>query len=391
MLLVRTSKHSTLHRRALAIAAVSALLGVTLFASAALGATFSPNRVMSDGMMRANDSMSAADVQAFLDAKGGVLKKLVTPDHAGMKKQASLIIWEACQNYHVSPAVMLTLLQKEQTLVTRTTATQRTLDRAIGAGCPDSNTNKYPGFGNQMWNGARLLDGYGEGKTTTYVALFHPGITVTDTFQHPNVIVKPVNVATYKLYIYNPSIGAKPPYGDLSSQSGLSGNANFWHIYTAWFGNPTADSGRQVFRFVNRSSGMYFYTASLIERYKLFGDTKNWKYQGATLTWNPASATNGAPVYRFRNKKTGGHLFTPSAAQFKALRKPAAAKTWTYEGVAFKASTTRAGAASVYAFVNAKTGLYFYTTSPAEKSTFSSWTYRNKGWSARGVGFWMTR
>jgi Repeat of unknown function (DUF5648) len=391
MILVRSSSSYSRRRVVSVCAALAVVASVSLLPAAALGATFSPNKVMSDGMMRANDSMSSGEVQAFLDAKGGVLRTLVTADHTGKRKRASAIIWEACQYWHISPAVMLTLLQKEQTLITRTSASQRTLDRAIGAGCPSSNTNKYPGFGNQMWNGARLLDGYGEANSTSYVQLFHRGITVTDIYQHPNVTVTPANVATYKLYIYNPSIGAKKPYGDLSGQSSLGGNAAFWRTYSTWFGNPTADSGRQVYRFVNRSNGTYFYTTSLLERYALIQKSGTWKYQGATLTWNPNSRANGVPVYRFRNKKTGGYLFTPSATQYKTLRSASGAKKWAYEGIAFTASRSRTGAAPVYAFANKNSGLYFFTASAVEKAKFASWTYRNKGWVARGIGFWMTR
>ena len=181
------------------------------------------------------------------------------------------------------------------------------------------------------------------------------------------------------------------PYGDLSAQPAISGNANFWKIYGSWFGDPTADSGRLVYRFFNPVKGTYLYTASLLERYRLIKAAGTWKYQGAALSWNPNSTANGAAVYRFRNKKSGSYLFTPSVAQFTALRKPAGAKKWAYEGVAFRASTTRTGAVPVYSFVNKKTGLFFFTASAAERAKFGSWTYRTKGWGPRGVGFWMTR
>jgi hypothetical protein len=150
---------------------------------------------------------------------------------------ASVIIYEACQSWKISPRVMLTMLQKEQSLITRTWLAPQTLNRAVGAGCPDSRTNRYSGFGNQIWNGARLLDGYGEeGKTTGYVP--HPWAPgMTNSFTGP--VARTDNIATYKLYVYNPSIGAKKPYGELSRQS-CSGNANFWKIYWAYFGDPFA-------------------------------------------------------------------------------------------------------------------------------------------------------
>jgi len=201
-----------------------------------------PNRVLSDEVFRDFDSMSAADIQAYLDKQPGPLKKLVTsdydttitlsasrpnvnltPDTDGVKKRASLIIWEACQQWHVNPKVMLTMLQKEQSLLSRTSVTKTTIARAIGAGCPGGATNRYPGFGNQMWHGAMRLDGYGEtGKVGPTFGLYRPGMNVWDIYKHPQVKVYPYSVATYKLYVYNPSIG---------------GNTSFWNIYKARFGN----------------------------------------------------------------------------------------------------------------------------------------------------------
>jgi hypothetical protein len=221
-----------------ALLATAALLGITAAASAV---TFNPALIVSDGSMRASDCLSQQGVQDFLAAQKGPLKSLVTTDYAGKKKPASQIIFEACKQWHISPRVMLTMLQKEQSLLTRTSLATNTLSRAIGAGCPNGSTNKYPGFGQQMWYGARLLDGYGEGKNGSTVALYKAGIYVTDIYQKPNVKVYVSNLSTYKLYIYNPSIGAKTPYGDLSKQSStVSGNANFWMIYRKYFGDPLA-------------------------------------------------------------------------------------------------------------------------------------------------------
>ena len=211
-------------------------VGIGLTSSAAWARTFDPKCVITDTAMRATDAMSAAQVQAFLDAKPGPLKRMSFPRHDnGSVAPASVLIWEACQAWKISPRVMLSLLQKEQSLVTRTSLAPHTLERAVGAGCPDAYTNKFPGFGNQVWHGARLLDGYGEeGKTTEYVP--HPWTPDLLT-PFTGEVGRTTNLATYKLYVYNPSIGANKPYGDLSGQS-CSGNANFWKIYSTYFGNP---------------------------------------------------------------------------------------------------------------------------------------------------------
>lgn len=127
------------------------LLFLSLGLASAYAATFDRNLILSDDNMRAVNSMSASDIQAFLDVQPGVLKSLVTTDYAGVPKPASQIIYEASQQWGISPKVMLTMLQKEQSLLTRTSLAANTLSRAIGAGCPNSTTNYYPGFGQQMW------------------------------------------------------------------------------------------------------------------------------------------------------------------------------------------------------------------------------------------------
>ncbi|MDR3686917.1 MAG: hypothetical protein P4L93_08185 [Coriobacteriia bacterium] len=230
--------------RTLALTVVALALGAVLGIPAAASATtFNPAFVISDANMRASGTLSQSDIQAFLNAQKGPLKSLVTTDYNNVKKPAAQIINEACNQWHINPRVMLSLLQKEQSLLTRTSLDKNTLSRAIGAGCPNGSTNKYPGFGKQMWYGARLLDGYGEGKNGSTIPLWKsPYVVVADIYQHPNVDVRTSNLGTYKLYIYNPSIGAKAPYGDLSSQaSSLSGNANFWMIFRKNFGDPTAN------------------------------------------------------------------------------------------------------------------------------------------------------
>jgi hypothetical protein len=386
------------HLVTLAIAATSLCVGVA-YATSAMAVTFNPALVISDDNMRAYDSMSQSDIQAFLDTQKGPLKSLVTTEHAGGKdnlnpskvtKKASQIIWEACQAWHINPRTMLTLLQKEQSLLTRTSLDKNTLSRAIGAGCPGGPTNRYPGFGSQMWFGARLLDGYGEGKNGSTIPLWKsPYTTVKDIYQDPNVSVKTANVSTYKLYIYNPSIGAKTPYGDLSSQSShLSGNANFWMIYRKHFGDTFANPAvRPIYRLRNRKNGNYFYTKSQTERYQ-FVKSGRWKYERVGFSWDTSATANNVPVYRFLNRKTREYLFTASPKMVRWLKGPVKSPLWRCDGVAFKGSMSATSAAAVCQFTNKRTGRYFLTTSTAEKASMLSTTNRRK-WSYAGIVFYM--
>ena len=355
-------------RRLLATTLGATFLVLALTAGSA--AAVPPDLIISDSTMRAYDSMSVAQIQAYLNTQPGPLKTLVTadydrtitistsqpninltPDSDGVRKPASQIIWEACQQWKISPKVMLTMLQKEQSLLTRTSLTSTTLARAIGAGCPNSTSNKYPGFGNQIWHGARLLDGYGEGKNGSTVPLWTPGLSnsyVPDG-------VHTATLATYKLYVYNPSI---------------AGNTNFYNIYLARFGDPTAQpiSGPAgaVFRFYNTRLGSHFYTVSVAEANTVqarYYDT--FKYEGIAYIATPARNPN--PLYRFYNMRNGAHFYTASEVEVANVRAKLAS-TFKYEGPSYNVSLAPvAGSATVYRFFNRKNGTHFYTASAAER------------------------
>ena len=360
-----TSKQGLI--RAIAILAVVCSM-VLAVAGTCFAATFEPDRIISNDNLRASNSMSETDIQAFLNVLPGPLKSLETSDYAGHKKPAARIISEACKAWQISPKVMLTMLQKEQSLLTRTSLTKSTLTRAIGAGCPNSTTNRFPGFGKQMWYGARLLDGYGEHKNGSTIALYHTGIAVKDIYRKPNVTIYPKTLATYKLYVYNPSIGAKAPYRDLSGQA-CSGNANFWRIYRSYFGDTFGyPQLRAVYRFYNVRYHTYLYTASMAERYRLSlpSAALTWSYEGTVFSWDTSATTGTISVYRFRNRQTLAYSFTSSQSLVKSRRTKMGAKTWTYQGVAFKvARASSSGSLRVWRFRNRKTGAVFLTVNSA--------------------------
>jgi len=356
-----------------------ALLGSVVSASAA---TLDPQKIISNDNMRAYNSMSEAQVQAFLETQPGPLKSLVTKDYAGTKRRASAIIWRACQQWKISPKVMLTMLQKEQSLLTRTSLATNTLNRAIGAGCPNAYTNRYPGFGNQMWYGAKLLDGYGEGKNGSTIPLYYAGIA-KKIYEHADYGTKlyPYNLATYKLYVYNPSV---------------PGNTNFWNIYRRYFGSTFASPRyNPVYRFRSKTNGTYIYTTSIAERVKLREGTnkKRWVYEGASFSVDtsvPVSQTT--PLYRFKNKKTGKYSFTVSKAKYDARRTTAGRKTWWYSGVAFRiAKKSSPGAITVWKFRNRKTGAYYFTHYKNQRDDLRSTAAGKRKFSYEGIAFYMPR
>jgi len=349
--------------------AVGAAIACFAFAGSALAAP--PNLIISDSNMRADYSMSAAEVQAFLNTKEGPLKSMSFARHdGGAVAPASVLIWEACQAWGISPRVMLTMLQKEQSLIDNPimpNTLQYRFDWAVGMGVPESSPRHYQfqGFGNQVWYGARSLDRYGELRLdfdNKYWVYYPTGKAWTPgyTAQMPSGAV-PVNISTWKLYVYNPS---------------LTGNSNFYKIYLRYFGDPatgfsftpiTGPAG-SVYRFYNAGLGTHFYTSSVDEansvQNRLF---RTLRYEGPAYISDQTK--NSVPLYRFFNKKLGSHFYTASATERDYVNSRLSA-TYQYEGPAYNVSpAATAGAAPVYRFYNRKNGTHFYTASLAERDS----------------------
>ncbi len=173
---------------------------------------FSPNTVITDANFRDVTSMSEEDIQAFLDAQPGALGGYSAPDHAGQRKTVARMVAEAAAAWHISPRVILVTLQKEQSLLSDPTPSQRALDWAMGCGKADSYTDySFQGLGNQIWNGARVLD--------KNALPWEPGVVLTID----GTPVTPTNASTYSLFKYTPH---------------LRGTTSFWMLYWRYFGNP---------------------------------------------------------------------------------------------------------------------------------------------------------
>ena len=332
------------------------------FVAPAFALTFDPRLVISDDNMRATYSMSAADIQAFLDSRPGMLKTYNTPSHAlvlfgpmGPVKSAAQIIFEAAQAANINPRVLLVMLQKEQSLIERAPAKgQYTLDWAVGMGCPDTGSRKvqYQGFGNQIWWAAQKLSGYGE-VVGAYGYPWYPGKPVPGTVSGIAGFV-PGNLATFKLYVYNPSVG---------------GNTSFWTIYVGYFGDPFASPKvRPVYRFFNFRTSTHFYTVSDAERYnvqRLYPTI--YRFEGAAFSVNTTSPANVVPLYRFFNRRTGTHFYTASEAERAAVLQEWSA-IFRPEGVAYNVSVTPGSGAPVYRFYNMRTSTHFFTAAETERT-----------------------
>lgn len=250
---------------------------------AANTASFKPGDIMSDNVMANKKTMSQSQIQSFLKSKNSCndtnLSKLTYHnstygylDYNGVRyeyhlvnghficmadqdfngESAAHIIWQAAQDYHVNPQVLIVLLQKEQGLVTDTWPNyNHQYAAATGYDCPDNGTgcnNQNAGFKNQIRKAANLFhevldnrDYDGDGFITNYPVgtnyiQYNPSKSCGGSY----VTIK--NRATSSLYRYTPyqpnaaALAASP--GQTVS-CGAYGNLNFWRYFNDWFGPST--------------------------------------------------------------------------------------------------------------------------------------------------------
>ena len=235
---------------------------------AADGRDFDPGNIISDAVFFDGYAMTEGQIQTFLNTKGAncvsgeqaCIKNYRTTSAAkpadsqcsgysgGQNQSAAQVIAGVAASCGVNPRVLLVLLEKEQSLVTRTRPTTRSYQAATGFGCPDTAPcdAQYYGLFNQLYLAARQYQIY-----ATYPTRYnHVAGRVNNILFSPNASCgsSPVfiaNQATAGLYNYTPY---QPNAAALANMYGTGngcssyGNRNFWRLFTDWFGSPQATS-----------------------------------------------------------------------------------------------------------------------------------------------------
>ncbi len=190
------------------------------------GRIFDPNNIITDQELSDKDSLSRAAIQTFLERKNSVLSQY-EQEIEGVNKKASEIIWEVGQKYSINPKFLLTTLEKEQGLISKSNATEKAIDWATGYSCFGGTCNeRHKGFYNQVLAAAATQDIY---RQRAGQFSFRVGQT-TKTVDGYNVT--PLNQATANLYIYTPYVGHAPELG-INFQFGA--NKLFWRIWHRYF------------------------------------------------------------------------------------------------------------------------------------------------------------
>ena len=156
--------------------------------------TFQKDYLISDNTLTNSGTMTVAQIQRFLESKNSVLAK---PYRGSSPAQ---MIFDAAKKYGINPQVLLTRLQCEQGLISKTTATQKQLDWAVGVGCYDSGNwnQKFKGFDKQIEYAAQTYRRHYDAAK----AKLDRGEKITMNIDGQQVTVK--NAATYSFYKYCP-------------------------------------------------------------------------------------------------------------------------------------------------------------------------------------------
>lgn len=216
------------------------LLGVAFFSAFPASADariFNPNNIFTDAELYDATSVSQTAIQAFLEKKNSVLARLSFQMN-GVTQKSSEVIWNTAQAYGINPKFLLTKLEKEQGLLSRSTATEKALDWATGYGCFGGGCiEKYRGFVAQLDAAADTQRIYTEKKDQFS---FKVG-KATKTYD--SYVVTPQNQATANLYIYTPYVGASP---ELGISGNVGGNRLFWRIWHRYFSSQVYLDGQVI-------------------------------------------------------------------------------------------------------------------------------------------------
>jgi LysM repeat protein len=268
-------KYSRLTKAGVAVlVALLTSFGLTAITPAAAldGKNFDPGLIISDSVFFDFGTMTAADIQRFLESQVPVcgssatgmpcLKnyKTDTPEKIAevgkcnyMAPQknisAAQIIYNISRACGINPRVLLVTLQKEQGLVQARIPSPYMYRAAMGYGCPDSDPGicgkVWTGLFNQLYKAAGQYQWYGDPNGSfTYL---RPGRQVSISY-HPTasrncgkLTFTLKNQATANLYYYTPFVPNKASLSNLRGTGDTCssyGNRNFWRFYWDWFGSP---------------------------------------------------------------------------------------------------------------------------------------------------------
>jgi len=307
------------------------VLGLLMFAPRVQAASFEAGRIIDNAVFTNKSSMSAVDIQNFLNSKvpvcdtwhaAGPSAQGATPPWTCLKDyrenistgannlngqpipsgaiSAAQIIYDVAQTYNINPQVLLVTLQKENGLITDDWPYPWQYRTAMGFACPDNGScdPAYYGFYKQVNQAARHFRNFYDLNPSWYIP-YRPG---TNYIQYnPNASCGGTNVniannATAALYSYTPyqpnAAALNNLYGTGDSCSAY-GNRNFWRDFNNWFGSTFGE--------INESNISWYFEA-------LDGSSSSVSAQEGTLGQSPRAIQFGTSIQVFYYDSASGNL-----------------------------------------------------------------------------------
>ena len=248
--------------------AVVAIPAIFFFTKAS--ASFNPNNLIDDQVFDNTTSMTAAQIDGFLNAfQGSCISTnsgFTAPDRSGYLPSAGFtygsnvsagtVIYDAAQAYDINPQVLLATMEKEQSLVTGDVGcSTHQYQAAMGYGCPDGgscpDSPLVTGFSQQVIHAAWLLK-FSEQRSEGNIG-FDIDQGNWDNSDDPlSCYTGPMTQGTYQTCPGGPSvyydghttIDGQSVYMTNGATAALyhytphfPGNENFDSIYITWFGS----------------------------------------------------------------------------------------------------------------------------------------------------------
>lgn len=312
---------------------------------------------------------------------------------------AAQMIYNAAQQYAISPKVLLVTIHKESAgpLTTDDWPLEKQYTYAMGAHCPDSGPNgsaqcdsNYAGFSIQIAESASLMRWYLDNMNQPwwpYKKLGSNSVLYNPNSSCGSSTVSIKSSATAALYTYTPY---QPNAAALNNLYGTGdgcsayGNRNFWRIYSDWFGStristlpgcPEAtNTTRSCVWYSVSPSGQPYYTSSVTIRDNL-SNVAGYQYQSRSFFGNAVQLNGNVPIYRLEIPG-GGSFITANKVEYDSLKSAG----WSGQGVDFYADpgTSNSGY-PVYRLYSSTSGSHRWSSNNDEISNLVKSGYQNEG------------
>lgn len=327
-------QQATLFGISLAIAASGLALFNPQKASAANGDDFNPGRIIDDDKFTKTSTMTASQIQDFLEEMGQDCVSNCIKNYTQDGKKASSIIRQAALDYDINPQVLIVLLQKEQGLITDTSPDSYSYKYATGYCVTDSGLcGNWWGFTKQVRKAAQLfryiIDNPDESN-------YPPGSRQVQ--YHPNAAcgTKTVNIqtkATAALYHYTPYTPNQAALNNMyGTGNGCSsyGNRNFWRYFVDWFG-----STRGAYRLIECSGNKYL-IESYIPTKRLLTDTAVAEWGLTESYFKPDDSSCSYPTYalsleRLVKSRDSGKSYMVDNETAHTVHSSSIARAWGFD------------------------------------------------------------